>query len=192
MDILTMGIIGGLILLAIIFAAAIVIFTVAIYNKLISMKNGIEGSFNQINVAMKKRFDMISSLVESTKSYLKFEKGTFEQITKYRSMNITTPDQAKEADTFAKSVLGAINVAVENYPNLKGSETVINLQNSIKGVEDEISRIRYLYNDQVQKYNITIEQFPTNLFAAIMGFTKKAYLEFESEIKNRVSGTVFE
>jgi LemA protein len=187
-----MGIIGGLILLAIIFAAAIVIFAVAIYNKLISMKNGIEGSFNQINVAMKKRFDMISSLVESTKSYLKFEKGTFEQITKYRSMNITTPEQAKEADTFARSVLGSINVAVENYPNLKGSETVINLQNSIKGVEDEISRIRYLYNDQVQKYNITIEQFPTNLFAAIMGFTKKAYLEFESEIKNRVSGTVFE
>ena len=191
MDILTIALIG-LVLLAFLFAAAVLLFAIAIYNKLIIMKNGIEGTFNQINVAMKKRFDMISSLVESTKSYLKFEKSTFEQITKYRTMNMSTPAQAKEADAFARSVLGSINVAVENYPNLKGSETVINLQNSIKDVEDEISRIRYLYNDQVQKYNITIEQFPTNIFAMVMGFAKKTYLEFESEIKNRVSGTVFE
>jgi LemA protein len=191
MDLLIIGVIG-LILLAILFVAALTMFAVTIYNRLISMKNGIEGSFNQINVSMKKRFDMISSLVESTKSYLKFEKSTFEQITKYRSMNMTTPDEAKQADAFARSVLGSIKIGVENYPNLKGSETVINLQNSIKDIEDEISRVRYLYNDQVQKFNTTIEQFPTNFFAMVMGFAKKAYLEFESEIKNRVSGTVFE
>ena len=191
MDILIIGLIG-LILLGIVVLAALVLFAVAIYNKLVTLRNGIEGTFSQINVAMKKRFDMISSLVESTKSYLKFEKSTFEQITKYRSMNIKTVEDAKQADTFAKSVLGSINIAVENYPNLKGSETVMNLQNSIKSVEDEISRTRYLYNDEVQKYNTTIEQFPTSIFAAVMGFARRAYLEFESEIKNRVSGTVFE
>jgi len=191
MDILTIGLLG-LILVAIVIVAAILLFAVGVYNSLITMKNGIEGSFSQINVAMKKRFDMISSLVESTKSYLKFEKSTFEQITVYRSRGISTPEDAKQADAFARSVLGSIRVAVENYPNLKGSETVISLQNSIKAIEDEISRVRYLYNDQVQKYNTAIEQFPTNLLAGLMGFAKRAYLEFESEIRNRVSGTVFE
>jgi LemA protein len=191
MDILTLALFG-IVALAIIVVLIVVISAIPIYNRLVAMKNGIEGTFNQINVAMKKRFDMLYELVQAAKSYMKFEKSTFEQITKYRSMKFSTPEQAKQADAFAKSVLGAINVAVENYPALKGNETVIELQHAVKEIEDEIARIRYLYNDQVQKYNTTIEQFPTNIYAMVLGFAKRTYLEFEAEIKGRVDTTVFE
>jgi LemA protein len=191
MDIFTLALLA-IVAVAIIVVILVVLSAIPIYNRLVAMKNGIEGTFNQINVAMKKRFDMLYELVQSAKSYLKFEKSTFEQITKYRSMKFTTPEQAQQADAFAKSILGAINVAVENYPVLKGNETVIELQHSVKDIEDEIARIRYLYNDQVQKYNITVEQFPTNIYAMVLGFAKRGYLEFEAEIKGRVDTTVFE
>jgi LemA protein len=191
MDILTL-VLSGIVVLAIIVVLLVIVAAIPIYNRLVAMKNGIEGTFNQINVAMKKRFDMLYELVNSAKSYMKFEKSTFEQITKYRSMRFSTPEQAQKADAFAKSVLGAINVAVENYPALKGNETVIELQHAIKDIEDEIARVRYLYNDQVQKFNITVEQFPTNIYAMVLGFGKRQYLEFEAEIKGRVDTTVFE
>jgi LemA protein len=187
MDIITLVLIGLIAL-----AVLVIVSAIPIYNRLVGMKNGIEGTFNQINVAMKKRFDMLFELVKSTKSYLKFEKSTFEQITKYRAMKFSTPEQAQKADAFAKSVLGAINVAVENYPALKGNESVLEMQRAIREIEDEIARIRYLYNDQVQKYNTVIEQFPTNIYAMVLGFAKRAYLEFEAGISERVDTTVFE
>lgn len=162
-----------------------------VYNRFINLKNGIENTFNQIRVAMKKRADMIAQLVDTTSSYLKFEKATLENVTKMRNINLDTPKGLEDADGLAKSVFGKIVAVAENYPKLKAVETVKPLQGSIKSLEEEISRMRYLYNDQVQTFNTMTERIPTNLVASIFSFKKKAYLKFGEDIEKRPDTKVF-
>jgi len=161
------------------------------YNRFVGLRNGIENTFNQIKVAMKKRADMIGQLVDTTSSYLKFEKSTLEGVTRMRNMNLDTPQGLQEADGLARTVFGKIVAVAENYPKLKAMETVKPLQDSIQSLEDEISRMRYLYNDQVQTFNVMTERIPTNIVAGIFRFTKKDYLQFEEGIEKRPDTKVF-
>jgi len=180
------------IILGLIIILGIVIFYILyVYNRLISLKNAIENTYNQIKVAMKKRFDMIGQLVDTTKSYLKYEKSVFTEVTKLRRMSITTPDDIKKADQAARTLLGRLFAVMENYPNIRGSENVKELQDSIKNIEDEIARQRYLYNDQVQTFNIITDIFPSNIIARIFGFKRKEYLKFGEEIEKRPKTKVY-
>jgi len=172
-------------------ALAIVVYGITVYNRFIGLKNGIENTFNQIRVAMKKRLDMINGLVESTSSYLKFEKDVLEGVTKMRNMNLASDRDIEEADEIARSVLGKIVAVAENYPKLKGMEAVKETQEAIKKVEEEIARLRYLYNDQVQTFNMLCERFPTNIFASIFGFSRRNYLHFGEEVEKRPSAKVY-
>ncbi len=175
-------IIGGIIGLIIL---AIIVWAILVYNRLIALNNAIENTFHQIQVAMKKRFDMIGQLVDATKGYLKYEKSVFTSVTKLRSASLITPDDIKRANDLATSVLGRIFAVMENYPKLQGIEAVKELQDSIKNIEAEIARQRYLYNDQVQTFNVLIQIFPNNMIAGMLGFTKKPYLKFGKEIEKR-------
>ncbi len=177
--------------LLIVTAVFVFIGVISVYNRLISLKNGIENSFNQIKVAMKKRFDVIGQLVETTKSYLKFEKNLFTDVSKMRNLNLNSAASLEKGDKLARGVMGSFLAVAENYPKTKGAETVKELQGSIKNVEDEISRIRYLYNDQVQSFNVKCELFPTNLIAGMLGFSKKDYLKFGEKIEKRPDTKVF-
>ncbi len=155
---------------------------VGIYNKFINLKNGIESTFNQINVALKKRLDMIGQLVDATKGYLNYEKETLTKITELRSKVLSgnlNPQQTQEIERETRQILGNIMVQVENYPELKGNESVNKLMDSIKEVENEISRLRYTYNNIVQEYNTMTETIPSNIIASLFGFKKKEYLQFE-------------
>ena len=183
-------IIIGLVALLGLFAIIVAGYVVMAYNRFIQLKNGIDNSFNQISVGMKKRFDMIGQLVETAKSYLKFEKEVMTDVTKLRAMAISTPADVAKADAMASSILGKITVAVENYPNLRAIESVTTLQASIKDVEDEIARLRYVYNDQVQGFNIMAERVPSNIVARIFGFVNREYLKFEEGIEKRPSTAV--
>ena len=165
-------IIGLLVLAALVYVAAT-------YNRFVNLKNGIENSFNQIRVAMKKRMDMISQLVDTTKGYMKFEKSVLTDVTKMRNLNLAGVKDVEEADRLAGSIFGKLLAVAENYPKLRAVENVKELQGSIKQVEDEIARLRYLYNDQVQTYNAMAERLPSNIVAALLGFRKKEYLQFE-------------
>jgi LemA protein len=125
---------------------------------------------------------MIGQLVEATKGYMKYEKDTLTKITELRSKVLTgntNPEQIQQIERESRRILGNIMVQVENYPDLKASENVSKLMDSIKEVENEISRLRYTYNNIVQEYNTLIETIPTNFIAMIGGFTKKPYLQFE-------------
>ncbi|MCD6478170.1 MAG: LemA family protein [Candidatus Aenigmarchaeota archaeon] len=177
------------IFIIIILAAFFYIFYV--YNRLVSLKNAIENTYNQIRVAMKKRFDMIGQLVDTTKSYLKYEKSVYTEVTRLRKMPITTPEDIRKADEASRSILGRLFAVMENYPDVKGSENVKELQESIKGVEDEIARQRYLYNDQVQTFNIITDVFPSNIIARMFNFKKKEYLKFGEEIEKRPETKVY-
>ncbi len=177
----------GLIVLGLLVLIAIgaIAWIIVVYNRLIGLNNAIENTFHQIQVAMKKRMDMIGQLVDTTKSYLKYEKGVFTDVTKLRSTPLATPDDIKKANDMATAVLGRIFAVMENYPKVQGVEAVKQLQESIKNIEAEIARQRYLYNDQVQTFNVTIQVFPNNLIAGMLGFKKKPYLEFGEEVSKR-------
>jgi len=160
----------------------ILIWFVTTYNRFINLKNGIESTFNQINVALKKRIDLISQLVEATRGYMKYEKETLTKITELRSKVLSgnvDANNIKQIERESRQILGNIMVQVENYPDLKANENVSKLMDNIKEVEDEIARLRYTYNNIVQEYNTMVESIPSNIVASLFHFTKKPYLQFE-------------
>ena len=151
------------------------------------MKNGAEAGISQIKVALKKRLDMISQLVEIVKSYAKFEREVMENISKMRSSigAINTPEDISNLNNESKRILNNILAVVENYPNLKASENVKDLMNAITSVEDEIARQRYTYNNIVQDYNTRVTSIPSNIVAKIFSYKKLEYLQFEDEVNKR-------
>ncbi len=182
-----MGIISIiLVVIAVVAILALIIFIISIYNRFQSLKNGSIATLGQIRVALKKRLDMISQLLESVQSYAKFEKATFEKITEMRA-SVLKADAGAVANIEAESrkILGNILVSVENYPNLKTFEPVKQLMEAVKDIEDEIARHRYTYNNIIQEFNTMTDVVPSNIMASIFGFTKLEYLEFEEEIARR-------
>ncbi|NOX71502.1 MAG: LemA family protein [Candidatus Micrarchaeota archaeon] len=160
---------------------AVVAYFISAYNRFVNLRNGIESGLKQINVALKKRVDLIGQVVDSVKGEMKFEKDTLTQVTKLRSA--ARPDmtsaEAKEVDNAARSIFSGLKVQVENYPNLKSNENVKQLIDSINSMEDEISRLRYTYNNTVQEFNTRCQSIPSNIVAKLGGFDKKSYLQFE-------------
>ncbi len=169
----------------------IVLWLIATYNRFIAIKNAIDSTFNQIRVAMKKRFDKISKLVETTKSFIKYEKTVLTDITKLRSMAVNSAEDVEKLERKLNALMGSIRVAVEAYPELKSNESVKKLLEEISNVEDEIARLRYLYNDQVQMFNTMAERVPSNIVASLFGFGKKPYLRFGKEIEKPVDTSVY-
>jgi LemA protein len=178
-------IVVGLIVVLVILGIAI--YVISIYNRFQTLKNGAEATLGQIRVALKKRLDMINQLVEAVKSYASFEKETLTKITELRSsvLKANTAEDIQNIDRESRNILGNILVAVENYPELKTSETVKELMDAIKGIEDEIARHRYTYNNIVQEFNTKVDIFPSNIVASLFGFRKMDYLQFEEEIYER-------
>jgi len=164
-----------------------VLYFIMQYNRFQRLKNGIDAEFNQIRVALKKRLDLINSLVESVKSYASFEKETLEKITEMRSnvMKLNNARDVEKVERESRQILGNILVAVENYPNLKTSDVVKNLMENLSQVEEEIARQRYTYNNLVQEFNTMIDTFPSNIVARFMGLTKRDYLQFEENVEER-------
>jgi len=177
---IVLGLIGVLLI-------CIILIFILIYNKFQRLKNGADAGLSQIKVALKKRLDMISQLVEIVKSYAKFERKVMENITKLRSSigGIKTPQDVNKINNESKRILNNLIAVVESYPNLKASENVKDLMNAITEVEDEIARQRYTYNNIIQDYNTRVSSIPSNLVAKICSFEKIEYLEFEEEVNKR-------
>ncbi len=177
---LTSWIIGGLILVLLF---GFVIYFIGIYNRFFSLKNSSEATLGQIRVAMKKRLDMIEQLLGSVKSYAQFELEVFEKVTAMRArVGSAGPGDLNEIERESRSVLGRLFAVAENYPDLKTSTIVMNLMDAVRGVEEEIARQRYTYNNISQQYNTLVDVIPSNFVARILGLGKLAYLEFEEVI----------
>lgn len=167
--------------------AGIVFYAISIYNRFMTLKNGAQATLGQIKVALKKRLDMLSQLLETVQSYASFEKETFERITQLRSRILSTdsPKEISEIEKESKKLMGDILVTVENYPELKTSELAKELTQSIQNIEDEIARHRYTYNNIVQEFNTLRDTVPSNIVANLFNFNKMDYLEFSEEIEKR-------
>lgn len=165
----------------------IVILLILAYNRFQILKNGADAGLSQIAVAMKKRFDMITQLVETVKGYIAYERDIFPKIAQIRSI-IQQPETTQTVTTInqgSRGLLDQIRAVVEAYPTLKASENVTNLMHAITDVEDEIARLRYTYNNIVQDYNTRRETFPSSLVARLFGFKKLTYLHFEQAIETK-------
>jgi LemA protein len=176
--------------LIILFLIIAIYFFFSTYNRFKNLRNAADATLSQARVAMKKRLDMIEQLIESVKSYAKFEQDTFEKITSMRSnLGKADPNDLTKMDREMRGLLGNIVAVAENYPVLKTSETVTVTMNAIKDIEDEIARHRYTYNNIIQEYNTMLDTIPSKFIGRYIGLSKKDYLDFFDEELKRPAGS---
>jgi len=165
----------------IIFATIVLVaaFAITVYNSLIRLKNKTQEAWADIDVQLKRRYDLIPNLVETVKGYAKHEKGTLEKVTELRSVALeaTTPGDKAKADNMLTETLKSLFAVAENYPDLKANQNFLDLQGQLSQIEETIQQARRYYNGNVRDFNIKIEVFPNNLFAGIMGFKKFEFFE---------------
>jgi LemA protein len=174
-----MGIAAFLLIILILF----VLFFIGIYNRLVRLRKRCDNGWAQIDVQLKRRYDLIPNLVETAKGYLKHEREVLENVTKARQQAINAEgvaDQAK-AENFLSQTLRSLFAVVENYPDLKANENMKAVQEELVSTENKISYARQHYNDVVMTYNTSTETIPSNIVASMFGFTQRDFFELEDE-----------
>jgi LemA protein len=169
-------------IIVLIIIVVVVGFFIAMYNGLIRLRVRADASWSDIDVQLKRRHDLIPNLVETVKGYATHEKGTFENIAKYRSaaMSATSPaDRAAAEGQLTQALRGLLAVA-ENYPQLRASEEFTALQGQLTQTEDNIQNARRYYNAVVRDFNTKLQTFPTNIFGSMLGFQPRQYFELET------------
>jgi LemA protein len=151
----------------------IALWLVLAYNGLVTVRNRTQEAYSDIDVQLKRRYDLIPNLVEAVKGYASHEKTVFEDVTAARSnaMQATGPARAG-AENQLSGALKSLFAVAENYPDLKANENFLNLQNELTDTEDKIQAARRFYNGMVRDLNTKIQVFPTNIFASMFGFAK--------------------
>lgn len=180
LDILVLAI-GAVVVIA-------VLAVIVMFNSLISLKNRIDNAWAQIDVQLKKRYDLIPNLVETVKGYAKHDKAIFENVTKARSamMNASSIKDKAKADNMLSGTLKSLFAVAENYPQLRANENFKMLQEEISGIEGKIAYARQFYNDSVLELNTKIETIPTNFIAGMMGLKQREYFKVEEGEKGPV------
>jgi LemA protein len=175
------GAIIGIVIGVIIVIAIIVYFS--IYNGLVGARNQTKNAWSQIDVQLKRRYDLIPNLVETVKGYAAHERGTFEAVTNARNLaqslaNAGVAERAK-AEGELSGALARLLAVVENYPTLKANENFLALQEQLTSTENKISFARQFYNDSVLRYNNQTQMFPSNIVASMGGFKAGEFFEVQ-------------
>ncbi|MDD3656079.1 MAG: LemA family protein [Atribacterota bacterium] len=171
-----------------IFLVLIAMWVVVTYNSLVSLRARVDNAWAQIDVQLKRRFDLIPNLVNTVKGYAQHEKETLEKVTEARTkyMSAQTPDEKMEANSQLAGVLGRLFAVAESYPDLKANTSFLDLQKQLKETEDKIGFSRQFYNDTAMKYNISIVKVPASIIANLFGFKSRSYFEAEGESRENV------
>lgn len=177
-------------ILYIVLGAAVLIglFAIAVYNSLIVLRNKVDEGWSDIDTQLKRRWDLIPNMVETVKGYAKHEKGVFEEVTKARSqaMQAQSPDEVAKAENMLTSTLKSLFAVAENYPDLKANQNFMDLQATLREIEEHIQMSRRYYNGTVRDFNTKLQVFPNNLIAGMLGFQKREYFEIEDEERRNV------
>lgn len=176
----------GLVFLAII--VLIVLYAIVAYNRLVSLRNQVKNAWHQVDVQLRRRYDLIPNLVETVKGYAKHERELFEKVTlaRAKAINASSVREQAEAENELTSTLKTLFAVAENYPELKASENFMMLQEELAGTENKIAYARQFYNDSVMRYNTAIQVFPSNIIASLFGFKPEEYFEIEEAAKEPV------
>jgi LemA protein len=166
-------IIGILVLLGIFFAV--------LYNRLVGRRNQVDNAWSQIDVQLKRRYDLIPNLVETVKDYMQYEQETLTKVTEARSAAMQAGSAGPQAQAKAENVLTdtlkSLFAVVENYPDLKANQNVLSLQEELTATENKIAFARQFYNDSVLTYNNAIQMLPTNIIAGMFNFTARQFFD---------------
>lgn len=161
--------------------ALIILWLVATYNGLIRLRNRTDEAWSDIDVQLKRRYDLIPNLVETVKGYAKHERELFQKVTEARSraMEAKTPKEQGEAENMLTGTLKTLFAVAENYPLLKANENFAKLQDELSDTENKIQASRRFYNGNVRDFNIKLQVFPTNMIASTLGFKEREFFEIE-------------
>jgi LemA protein len=168
-----------IVVLAVLVVLGIII--AAIYNSLVGRRNQVDNSWSQIDVQLKRRYDLIPNLVEAVKDYMAYEQETLAKVTEARANAMSAGQQGPQAQARAENMLSetlkSLFAVVENYPDLKANQNVMSLQEELTATENKISFARQFYNDSVLTYNNKTQMFPSNIIAGMFNFTPRQFFE---------------
>lgn len=174
----------GIVLLVILGAAILAgLWLMVTFNGLVTLKNRVQEALGDIEVQLKRRYDLIPNLINTVKGYAKHEEGVFTQVTEARSraMQAGTPAEHAQAENALSQTLKSLFAVAESYPDLKASENFHHLQTELVDAEDKIQASRRFYNSQTRDFNTKIQVFPTNMIANLLGFTHYAFYDAPAE-----------
>ena len=167
-------ILGGVVL-------AVGLWLISSYNSMVKLRNMVRNSWAQIDVQLKRRFDLVPNLVETVKGYAAHEKEVLEKVTQARSMvqSAQSIEQRQQTENQLTNTLRSLFAVAEAYPQLKANDNFRDLQQQLAELEEKIAFARQFYNDTTMKYNTMIQSFPTNLLAGMFGFQSESYFEVD-------------
>lgn len=178
-----------LVLLTIGLVVLVILVLVLLFNGLVQARNRVKNAWSQIDVQLKRRFDLIPNLVETVKGYAKHEKTVFEEVTKARAAIVQAGNlrENAQAQNMLTGALKSLFAVAENYPQLQASQNFLMLQEELSGVEGKIAYARQFYNDSVLNYNNSLQTFPGNMIAGLFGFLPEEFFEAETKTREPVS-----
>jgi LemA protein len=161
----------------------VVLSFILVYNGLVRLRNRIDNAWSQIDVQLKRRYDLIPNLVETVKGYASHERQVFENVTQARAnaINAQGPAQQADAENVLTGALRSLFAVAEAYPDLKANQNFLSLQEELTSTEDRVAYARQFYNDSVLSYNNKLQTFPRNVIAGTFNFEKREYFEGEPE-----------
>ncbi|MEA1937991.1 MAG: LemA family protein [Pseudomonadota bacterium] len=171
----------GYIILAVV--VVIAIYAISLYNRLVTRRNEVKGSWRQIDVQLKRRYDLIPNLVETVKDSMAYEQETLTMVIEARNKAVSaqTPADTIKADSQVTAAMGKLFAVMEAYPNLKAVDNVASLMGELSTTENQIAFTRQNYNDVVMSFNTAIQVFPANIVAGMFGFAIEPYFKVEEE-----------
>ncbi len=169
-------------------AAILVVWGIAIYNGLIKLKNRVDEAWSDIDVQLKRRYDLIPNLVNTVKGYASHEKEVFEKVTeaRTRAMSAQSAGDKAQAENMLSQTLKSLFAVAEAYPDLKANQNFLELQRELTDTENKIQAARRFYNGNVRDFNIKIQVFPNNIFAGMLNFNAREFFEAEEGEKEVV------
>jgi LemA protein len=184
------------ILIALVVIGLIVAFVVGLYNRLVTLRQRVREAWADIDVQLKRRWDLIPNLVETVKGYAAHERGTFEAVTKARSDAMAaaqtgSPEQRAQAENALGAALLNLRAVAEAYPQLQAIQEFKDLSENLTATEDKIAFARRFYNGNVRDYNTAIQTVPTNFIAGMFGFKAEQYFELTDPTQREVPKVSF-
>jgi LemA protein len=175
-------------IILLVIVALLIFFVIGAFNGLVRLRNRVDNAWAQIDVQLKRRYDLIPNLVETVKGYAAHERQTLEAVIEARNMAMSAqgPAQQAQAENMISGALKSLFALSEAYPDLKANQNFLNLQEELTGTEGRIAYARQFYNDTVQRYNTKIQTFPSVLIASTMHFTAREYFEVEDTAREAV------